>query len=404
MTSHPPTDSPRTDSRPIDSPPPGAYGLKVRDWLRRNLTDELRTDRALDRPPSLETLIAFEAAQHRAGLAGITWPLAHGGHGLTLREHLEANREIGLAPMPNAVNSIGKELVGPIVMAVGDARQKAQFLPAILTMRDIWCQGFSEPGAGSDLAALTTRAERGADGWRINGQKIWTSGASKSRRCLLLARTGAREDRHRGLVMFAVPMDSAGIDVREIRSIDGRRSFCEVFFHDVIVDDADRLGAPDEGWAAATRVLSIERATNRMYRAWRFQSEIDHLVAACRSDPRSAAILREYARELAWLRLQVDLLKGHVETLVETLLAGAEIGHRGSFPKLFWSEAHQRFARLALEIVSRCPMDAGQPLRDLRARMQDVYLAGRAETIYAGTTEIQLDIIAKRSLNLRKAA
>lgn len=393
-----------TSHQPITDMPPQAYGRKVRDWLDRNLTDRLRTDRALDTPPALDELIAFEAAQYEAGLAGITWPTAYGGHGLTLREHLEANREIGLSPMPNAVNSIGKELVGPILMAVGDERQKAQFLPAILKMDEIWCQGFSEPGAGSDLAALTTKAERTADGWRINGQKIWTSGASKSRRCLLLARTGAREDRHRGLVMFAVPMDSAGIDVREIRSIDGKRSFCEVFFNDVIVGDADRLGAPDEGWTAATRVLSIERATNRMYRAWRFQSEMDHLIAACRSDARSHAILVEHIRELAWLRVQVELLKGHVETLVDTLLAGEEIGHRGSFPKLFWSEAHQRFARIAQDIVSRFPPDCGQPLRDLRTRMQDIYLSSRAETIYAGTTEIQLDIISKRSLNLRKAA
>lgn len=382
----------------------GDYGRKVREWLQQNLTDELRTDRASGTPPSLEALITFEAAQHTAGLTGITWPAAYGGHGLTLREHLEANREIGLSPMPNAVNSIGKELAGPIIMAVGEERQKQQFLPAILNMQNIWCQGFSEPGAGSDLAGLTTKAEKTGDGWRINGQKIWTSGAAKSQRCLLLARTGVKEDRHRGLVMFAVPMDSPGIDVRKIRSIDGRWSFCEVFFKDVIVDDADRLGAPDEGWAAATRVLSIERATNRMYRAWRFQSEIDHLVAACRSDAKTFAVLNEYAGELAWLRMQVELLKGHVETLVASLMSGEEIAHRGSFPKLFWSEAHQKFATIAQQIVSRFPSNGGQVLRDAKARMQDLYLTGRAETIYAGTTEIQLDIISKRALNLRKAA
>jgi alkylation response protein AidB-like acyl-CoA dehydrogenase len=382
----------------------GAYAAHAYQWLKENLSDRLRTDRHLDEPASLEEKIQFEAAQHRAGLVGITWPKEYAGHGLTLREHLEANREIGRAPMPTAVNSIGKELAGPIIMAVGNERQKSAYLPAILTMENIWCQGFSEPGAGSDLAGLRTKAEQTADGWRINGQKIWTSGASKSSRCLLLARTGASEDRHKGLVLFAVPMSSPGITVREIQSIDGDRSFCEVFFSDVIVDEAEMLGAPDEGWAAASRVLSIERATNRMYRAWRFESELDHLIAACRSDNAAFAIMKSYRRELAQCRVEIELLKGHVETLVDNLLAGQQIGPRGSFPKLYWSESHQRFAQLAYEIVSRFPHNANQEMKDLRARVEGIYLSSRAETIYAGTTEIQLDIIAKRILNLKKAA
>ncbi|AQZ53035.1 acyl-CoA dehydrogenase family protein [Martelella mediterranea] len=396
-----------TSVSPLEAGTPGqtgAYAAQAYQWLKQNLNDRLRTDRCLDQPASLEEKIRFEAAQHRAGLAGITWPKEYGGHGLTLREHLEANREIGRAPMPNAINSIGKELAGPIIMAVGNERQKSTYLPAILSMENIWCQGFSEPGAGSDLAALRTKAERTADGWRINGQKIWTSGASKSSRCMLLARTGAREDRHKGLVLFAVPMSSPGITVREIQSIDGDRSFCEVFFNDVIVDEAEMLGAPDEGWAAASRVLSIERATNRMYRAWRFESELDHLIAACRSDNAAFAIMKGYRRELAQCRVEVELIKGHVETLVDDLLAGQQIGPRGSFPKLYWSESHQRFAQIAYEIVSRFPPGANQALKDLRARMEGIYLSSRAETIYAGTTEIQLDIIAKRILNLKKAA
>lgn len=381
-----------------------SYGEHARRWLRENLTDRLRTDRAHDPEATLEELTAFEAAMHVAGLAGITWPKEYSGHGLTLREHLEANREIGLAPVPNAVNSIGKELAGPILMAIGDARQKSEYLPAILNMTNIWCQGFSEPGAGSDLAGLRTKVERTGDGWVVNGQKIWTSGASKAQRCLLLARTGKPEDRHKGLVLFAVPMDRPGITVRELRQMDGIRSFCEVFFNDVVVDEVDMLGAPDEGWAAATRVLSIERATNRMYRAWRFESEIDHLVGACRTDRRAFEILRSYRREVAEARIEAELLKGHVETLVDSMLAGQQIGPRGSFPKLYWSEAHQRFAQVAYEVVSRFPADSGQALLDVKERMEGIYLSSRAETIYAGTTEIQLDIIAKRILNLKTVA
>lgn len=391
-------------TRDVNSIPTEAYGAYARKWLEENLTPCLRTDRAFENAASLPDLIEFEAALHRAGLAGITWPTEYSGHGRNLLEHLAANREIGLAPMPNSVNSIGKELVGPIVMAVGDERQKSQFLPAILKMENIWCQGFSEPNAGSDLAGLRTRVERTADGWIANGQKIWTSGASKSHYCLLLARTGSAEDRHKGLVLFAVPMDRPGIEVREIQSIDGARSFCEVFFKDVVLDEADMLGAPDEGWAAATRVLSIERATNRMYRAWRFQSEIDHLIAACRSDNRTYSVLKNYSRDIANARLEVEMLKGHVETMVESVLEGQPIGPRGSFPKLYWSEAHQRFAQVAFSIVSQFPAEMSQTLSDVKHRMENIYLSSRAETIYAGTTEIQLDIIAKRILNLRTAA
>ncbi|GAA4230089.1 alkylation response protein AidB-like acyl-CoA dehydrogenase [Sagittula marina] len=382
---------------------PGAYAAQARGWIETNLTDALRTDRATQEA-SLAEKIAFEAAQHEAGLVGITWPVEYGGHGLGLREHLEANREIGLSPMPNAVNSIGKELAGPIIMTVGRDDQKRDLLPKILKMENIWCQGFSEPGAGSDLVALRTRAEKTADGWKVNGQKIWTSGASKSQYCLLLARTGSADDRHKGLMLFAVPMESPGIDVREIVSIDGARSFCEVFFNNVMVAEENMLGAPDEGWAAASRVLSIERATNRMYRSWRFESEIDHLVAACRSDNRTYQILKGYSAEIAQARIAVENLKGHVETMVADLLNGQQIGPRGSLPKLYWSEAHQRWAQMAYEVTTRFPLDGGQALTDARARFETIYLASRAETIYAGTTEIQLDIISKRILNLKKAA
>ncbi|OWU84668.1 acyl-CoA dehydrogenase [Oceanicola sp. 22II-s10i] len=342
---------------------------------------------------------------HKAGLVGSTWPEAYGGRGLGLRAHLDISREIGRTPMPESVNSIGKELAGPIIMAVGREEQKLEYLPAILEMRNIWCQGFSEPGAGSDLAGLRTRVEKTADGWVVNGQKIWTSGASKADRILLLARTGTVEDRHKGLVLFAVRTDTPGVDIREIRSIDGERHFCEVFFNNAVVPEEDMLGSPDEGWAAATRVLSIERATNRMHRAWRFENQLQHLVSACAANPATRELVeRDYAAQLADVSVNIDLLKGHVETLVGSLIEGEEIGPRGSLPKLFWSEAHQSFAALALEIVSRFPPDMSDPLRAVKLRMEEIYLKARAETIYAGTTEIQLGIIAKRILKLNRKA
>jgi len=381
-----------------------AYRQAVRGWLRRELPATYRSDRAEFSPPTLNQSTAWEAAMHRAGLSGMTWPQAYGGHGRTLREHLIVNQEIGALAVPDSVNSIGKELAGPIILAVGTEEQKTRFLPAILQMRNIWCQGFSEPEAGSDLAGLRTRAARAGDSWRINGQKIWTSGAARSQRCLLLARTGPVEDRHRGLALFAVPLDAPGVRVNTIKSIDGKESFCEVFFDEVEVLQSDALGAPDEGWAAAIRVLEIERATNRMYRAWRFENELRHLISACKADSVLAGLVADghYAIRLAETVVDIEVLKAHVVTAVDVLVDGGSIGARGSLAKLHWSEAHQRFAVLAMELLSKASLPLAPAVKVALRRFEGVYLASRAETIYAGTTEIQLGIIADRILALSK--
>jgi len=381
-----------------------AYREAMRRWLRANLPADFRSDSAAFSPPTLQQSIAWEAAMYRAGLTGVTWSQAYGGHGRSLREHLIANQEIGAIAMPESVNSIGKELAGPIILAVGSEEQKRGFLPAILEMRDIWCQGFSEPEAGSDLASLRTRATRTGDIWRINGQKIWTSGAYRSQRCLVLARTGPLEDRHRGLAMFAVRLDAEGVRVRTIKSIDGRESFCEVFFDEVEVLQSDALGAPDEGWAAAIRVLEIERATNRMYRAWRFENELRHLISACKTDPVLAQSVTEarYAAKLGEVVVDIEVLKAHVETVVDALVSGDRIGARGSLAKLHWSEAHQRFAALALELLAQASLPLLPAVKVAKRRFEAIYLQARAETIYAGTTEIQLGIIADRILQLSK--
>lgn len=380
-----------------------AYRTHVRGWLAENVPDGFLADRPGYTPPTLAQAIAWEASLHGAGLAGISWPRAYGGNGRSLREHLIANQEIGRLALPESVNSIGKELAGPIILAIGTEEQKRRYLPAILEMRELWCQGFSEPEAGSDLAGLRTRAVRDGAGWRVSGQKVWTSGAAKAKRCLLLARTGPVEDRHRGLALFCVPMDAPGIRVRPIRQINDKEDgFAEVFLDEVPVCREDALGAPDEGWNAAIRVLAIERATNRMYRAWRFENELRHLVAACRQDPALAPLLRDgpWRHRLAATVLDIEMVKGHVEPVVEALASGRPIGARGSLMKLHWSEAHQRFAALALEMLGMASPDAPPAVVAAQRRFNDIYLQSRAETIYAGTTEIQLGIIADRVLNL----
>lgn len=378
------------------------YRRRAREWLACHLPEHFRGDSPAYRAPTLEECRAWELAMYEAGLVGMAWPRAWGGLGLSIAEHLAVNKEIGRWLMPESVSSIGKELAGPIIMAVGTEQQKQAFLPAILAMQAYWCQGFSEPDAGSDLARLRTRAVRQEDGnWRIDGQKIWTSGAAKAHYCLLLTRTGVVADRHRGLLMFAVPMDTPGIRVVPIRSIDGKDSFAEVFFDGVVVPDSARLGEPDEGWNAAIRVLSIERATNRMYRAWRFEAELKFLVRACRSDDRLSRHLDSHvARQIGEVACQIDGLKGLVERSVTMLLADENIGSCGSLTKLYWSECHQAFAALARSLVAQVRPDSSELARRARDFFTHSYLFARAETIYAGTSEIQLDVIAQRILKL----
>jgi len=383
-----------------------SYRHRLRTWLEENLPPTWRADHVDHVPPGFDELRDWEARMHRAGLSGIAWPGDYGGHGLSLREHLVANQEIGRVAMPESVNSIGKELVGPILLAVGSEAQKARHLPAILEMREIWCQGFSEPEAGSDLAGVRTRAEHDGQVWRISGQKIWTSGAYRSQRCLLLARTGPAEDRHRSLSLFSLPMDAPGVTVRRMRQINDSSEFCEVFLDNVPVRDDDLIGGVNEGWMAAIGVLEIERATNRMYRTWRFENELRHLVAACRSDPGLSALLGDayYQQQLGATLADIEVLRQHVLDAVESLASGGRIAARGSLMKLHWSEAHQRFLALAIEMLDRAPAAAGPEVRRAQARFQKLYLSARAETIYAGTSQIQLGIIADRILKLAKAS
>jgi alkylation response protein AidB-like acyl-CoA dehydrogenase len=381
---------------------PEAYRAGIRNWLEEDLPPSLRMDDVRYRRPDIATMQDWERRMYAAGLAGISWPVEYGGQGLTIREHLIVNQEIGRTAMPPSVNSIGKELVGPILLRAGSEQQKRNLLRPILEMQHTWCQGFSEPEAGSDLARLRTRAEKIDGGWRINGQKIWTSLADRSDYCLLLARTGSVEDRHRGLVIFALPMDTPGIDPRPIRQMTEAEGFCELFLTDVEVPDDALIGGEDDGWKAAVSVLSVERATNRMYRGFRFENEFRHLVRACAADPAGAEALKDsvWRDRLAALWVDLSIVKAYAADVTERIVHGAEIGEYGSFIKLHWSEAHQRLAVTGRELLALTWANDAPELVRARQRFEEIYLEGRAETIYAGTSEIQLGIIADRVLGL----
>lgn len=397
----PPNDIPTGDI-PAGGNDLTAYRRQARAWLEANLPNTWREDQIDFAEPSFADVRDWERGLHQAGLAGITWPTEYGGHGLTLREHMIANEEIGRLAGPESVNSFAKEMAGPIMLGIGTEAQKQRFLRNILTMQEIWCQGFSEPEAGSDLAGLRTRATQDDNGWRIDGQKIWTSNAHNADWCLLLARTGPAERKHNSLTLFTVPLRQPGVTIQPIRQITGHSGFNHVFFDGARVPPDGAVGEVNAGWRAAVSVLEIERATNRMYRTNRFDNEFAHLLRVCRCNPTLRALLanQHYRQRLAASFADIEVLRRHVRAAVADILNGKGIGGAGSFIKLHWSEAHQRFVELAMELLDQAPLRASPEIAAARRRFEHAYLAARAATIYAGSSQVQLNIIADRVLRL----
>jgi alkylation response protein AidB-like acyl-CoA dehydrogenase len=340
----------------------------------------------------------WEKRLYAAGYSGIAWPKTYGGQGLTLAEHYIAQCELGRAYAPEGINNIGRELVGPIILAVGSEEQKRHYIPRILRLDDIWCQGFSEPNAGSDLASLQTRAVRDGDDWIVTGQKVWTSYARFSNWCILLVRTDREAPKHKGITLLLLPMDANGVTVRPLRQINGRSEFNEVFLDEVRVPDSLRLGAVNDGWRVANGVLGFERATTRLYRQARFARELDYLTD-CLARP--AADDSGLRRRLAEAHVELEIVRYHNLKAVSRIANGATIGPESSLQKIVWSEAHRRLGDLAMDAFGVDGVAGAEPAAKL---FRDVYLKSHAETIFAGTSEIQRNIIADRVLGLPRPA
>lgn len=375
-----------------------AFRLGLRAWIARELPADWAGPRftgPADEDENARFQTWWERRLYDAGYQGIHWPTAYGGQGLGIVEQLIAAEEFGRASAPEGINTIGKELVGPIVLAVGSEEQKRELIPRLLRLDDIWCQGFSEPEAGSDLAGLRTRAVLEGDHWVVNGQKLWTSFARFANKCILLARTDPDAPKHKGLTLFVLDMQTPGITVRPVRQMTDRREFNEVFLDNVRIPAGMHLGGINGGWHAAVGVLGFERATARLYRQARFQAEFSELLRLLAARP-------EKARD-GWFRQTVGTLAAELRMLrllnlktASRIATGREIGSEASIVKLFWSELHQRITTFALEVLGE-DFAAGAPGVE---RFRYLYLQARAETLYAGTSEIQRSIIAERMLGL----
>ncbi|MDQ0315794.1 acyl-CoA dehydrogenase family protein [Amorphus orientalis] len=375
-----------------------AFRRDLRAWIAKTLPADWAGPRftgPADEDENARFQTWWERTLYDAGYQGIHWPTAYGGQGLGIVEQLIAAEEFGRASAPEGINTIGKELVGPIVLAVGSEEQKRELIPRLLRLDDIWCQGFSEPEAGSDLAGLRTRAVREGDHWVVNGQKLWTSFARHANKCILLARTDPDAPKHKGLTLFVLDMRTPGITVRPVRQMTDRREFNEVFLDNVRIPAGMHLGGINEGWHAAVGVLGFERATARLYRQARFQAEFSELLRLLAARPEKAGD--------GWFRQTVGTLAAELRMLrllnlktASRIATGKGIGSEASIVKLFWSELHQRITTFALEVLGE-DFAAGTPGV---ARFRYLYLQARAETLYAGTSEIQRSIIAERMLGL----
>ena len=386
-----------------DSPAVAAFRDEARTWL------EGRRPRG-HLPPSytsegFELRRAWERELFEAGWAAVHWPAEHGGRGASLRESAVFSEEYQRSGAPERINGLGLNLFGPALLVYGTPAQRQRWLAPILRCDDIWCQGFSEPEAGSDLASLRTRAELDGEQWVVNGQKIWTSLGLFGDWIFALARTNRDAPKHRGISMLAIDLRSDGVEVRPLRQIDGAPAFAEVFFTDVRVPVDQVVGPVDEGWRVAMHALGHERGSSFGAHVG-FSRDVEHLAALV-GDSLPDPVLHD--------RLAGSFVRAEVfRWLSMSMSTRAELGvgaeSEPSVSKLYWSRLEHRIFEVGLDALdAHAELEPGSPLlqRRLGRAGSDAwsdwhhrYWYARAAEIFAGTTEIQLNIIAERLLGL----
>ena len=383
-----------------------AFRLTLREWFETHYPRFKAGWPVQPDPNELAWRRAWEDYVCRAGWSGLGWPLEYGGKAWPLTRQAIFHEEQARIGAPLGVNIIGHGILAPTLIHFASAAQKARYLPGILANRDIWCQGYSEPGAGSDLAALATRAERRGDHYVLNGHKIWTSFAHIADHCFVLARTDPGAQRHKGISFLLVDMKSPGVRVEPIRQITGEAEFNEVFFEDVRVPLDALVGEENGGWRLAMAAASFERGTYFIPRQVRFTQEVEALgrlaAGISREGGESALQDPHLRREIARLAVDSHVLRLKGLRALTHALRGGPPGAEGSSAKLHWSEAHQKMMSIAMELLGertlQGPGPAGaDPAAALWARD---YLWTRAETILAGTSEVQRNILAEQMLGL----
>jgi len=375
-----------------------AFRQEVREWLQANVPAEPL--QSFDTEAGFQQHRDWEATLNQGRWGMVTWPEDLGGRGCDLIEWLIFEEEYYRAGAPLRVNQNGIFLLGPTLMEYGTEAQKARFLPKMATGEEVWSQGWSEPNAGSDMAAIRATAERAGDEYVINGQKTWSTRAVWADWCFGMFRTDPESERHRGLTFILVPLDAPGVTVRPIPQLDGLPGFAEIFFDDVRVPLENRLGGEGEGWAVAMATAGFERGLLLRSPA-RFQETARRLVELYRDNRDSAD--RDPAVRDAVMRAWMDA-EAYCLTTYQTacrMLAGGKIGAEASTNKIFWSELDQAMHGTALSILgASAELWPHAPDAAAVGNWLDGWLFAQSGTIYAGTNEIQRNIIAERLLGM----
>jgi alkylation response protein AidB-like acyl-CoA dehydrogenase len=391
------------------SPEENAFRETFRTWLIENLPKGWgKTVFAPDdEEERAQFRIEWERTLFRGGWSCINWPKRHGGRDASLVEQAIYAEELARAKAPELVNIIGKNLAGTTLLHHGTEAQKAKYLPGIISSEDIWCQGFSEPGAGSDLASVRTRAVLEGDHFVVNGQKVWTSFAQYSKYCFALVRTDPDVKKHAGLSFLLIDMKSPGVSIRPLRQISGEAEFNETFFDSVRVPVENLVGEINGGWKIAMTTLAHERGPeDALARQIRFKQDLDLLLATLSETMRSGkAVIKDPAirQKLAQSVIELEIMRLNSLRAMSQYLNGMPRGPEASIIKLYWSHAAQNFYETALEALGPLAgLAGGDPLSPGAGRFQQSYLQSRAFTIYSGSSEVQRNIIGERLLGLPK--
>jgi alkylation response protein AidB-like acyl-CoA dehydrogenase len=386
--------------------------LKFRDefraWLKANVPADWEKHRTEDNMQvRFEFLRAWQKRVYQHGWAGIAWPKEYGGRGATLMEQVIFTEEMARAAAPQLANVLGLMLIGPTIIAYGTDAQKRRFLPAILSAEEIWCQGFSEPNAGSDLANVRTEARLTGDQYVINGQKVWTSYGWAADWCALLTRSDASSSQHQGLTYILVDMKSPGVEVRPLRQMTGESEFCELFFRDVRVPAENVLGKVGDGWKVALGTLMHERATLGAGVQITLKRQFDRLIELSHSILRNGTPASEdpiLRQKLAQSYVEIEIMRLNQMRAISRINEKGVPGPEGSIQKIFWTELNQRFQQIAAELLG----PFGQLTKGCEQAIDEgqwaySFLRARGNTIEAGTSEIQRNIVGHFVLGLPKS-
>lgn len=380
------------------------FRAEIAQWLKENLTGEFEKIRFRGGPGD-EHMFSAERHQWEKTLAAggwtcIGWPKEHGGRDATIEQQVIFHEEYARAGGPGRMGHIGEGLAGPTFIVYGNDEQKQKYLPGILNGTELWCQGYSEPSAGSDLANVKTKAvlDNATGKWKISGQKVWTSLAHESDWCFVVARTDPQSVRHKGLGFFLVKMEQPGVQVQPIEQLTGTSEFNEVFFDEAVAEDI--LGEPGEGWGIAMALLGFERGVSTLGQQMLFQNELDVIIKVAKSNGAAHdPILRQ---RIAEAHTGLRLMRYNAMRMLSDSSSG-DLDKSALVYKLHWASWHRNLGKLAMDVLGpESEICEGAPYQ--LTRLQSMYLFTRSDTIYGGTNQVQRNIIAERGLGMPREA